>query len=47
MVRTDAFKARVAVLVYGSLLGLVFALWLPKRKLVGEDVGVAAAPEGT
>jgi hypothetical protein len=32
--RTDAFRAGVALLIYGALLGLVITLWLPKRKLV-------------
>ncbi|MCO5189985.1 MAG: MFS transporter [Anaerolineae bacterium] len=36
--RTQAFKAGVAVLLYTALLGLVFTLWLPLRKLVSEDV---------
>lgn len=36
--RTSAFKAGMALLIYGSMLGLIFALWLPKRKLVGEDM---------
>ena len=37
VVRTDAFKAGVSLLIYGSLLGLVFSLWLSKRKLVVKD----------
>ena len=32
--RTNAFKAGVSLLIYASLLALVIALWLPKRKLV-------------
>ena len=35
--RTDAFKAGVSLLIYGLLLGLVFSLWLSKRKLVVKD----------
>ncbi|MDX1413274.1 MAG: MFS transporter [Candidatus Promineifilaceae bacterium] len=35
--RTAAFKAGVSVLIYGSLLGLVFSIWLPRRKLVVEE----------
>lgn len=45
LARKDAFKSGVAVLMYGALLGLVFALWLPKRKLVGDDPAVAEEPD--
>ncbi len=34
--RTNAFKAGVSVLIYGSLLGLVMTIWLPMRKLVEQ-----------
>ena len=42
--RTNAFKAGVGLLVYASLLGLVFTLGLQMRKLVGdpEDTAVPA-----
>lgn len=35
--RTDAFKASVAFLLYAAVLGLVFSLRLPKKKLVKSD----------
>ena len=41
--RTAAFKAGVGLLIYGSVLGLVLTLWLPKRKLVGDDETAIAA----
>jgi len=37
LARTGAFKAGVSLLVFGALLGLVFALGLPRRKLVSSD----------
>lgn len=42
--RTAAFKAGVGLLIYGSLLGLVITLWLPKRKLVGDDAAPVKTP---
>lgn len=42
--RTNAFRAGVGLMIYGSLLGLVISLWLPKRRLVGEDTAVADPP---
>lgn len=32
--RTEAFRASIALLIFATLLALVIALWLPKRKLV-------------
>jgi MFS family permease len=40
--RTEAFKAGVSLLFYGSLLALVIALWLPRRKLVEAAAADAA-----
>lgn len=34
LARTGAFNAGISLLVFASLLSLVFTLWLPKRKLV-------------
>lgn len=42
--RTDAFKAGVALLVYVTLLGLLFTLGLSNRKLVGEVTAVEPQP---
>lgn len=40
--RTSAFKAGVGLLMYASMLGLVFTLGLQMRKLVGEDTAVSS-----
>jgi MFS family permease len=45
--RTDAFAAGVGVLLYGAVLGLVFTLWLPLRKLVVEEAEPIAASSAT
>ena len=37
LARTGAFKAAVSMLTFIALLALVQSLWLPKRKLVGEE----------
>jgi len=42
--RTNAFKAGVAVLIYAGLLGFIFTLGLPNRKLVGEETAVQPQP---
>lgn len=41
LARTQAFKAGISLLIYAGLLGLVFTLGLPMRKLVGEETAVS------
>ena len=46
--RTRAFKAGVALLIYGALLALVITLGLPKRKLVVlPDSSEGEVPDAT